>query len=103
MAMPVCRLGDRCSGHGPWFPRTNISASGVTVLVNGRPSHVQGDAWIPHYYWTKYGPVYCPAPQILRTGSATVRVAGRSLGKIGSPVCGGSIVISGSGNVIAGG
>jgi len=93
----VARLGDVCTGHGPWPPRPNNGASG-DVFVNGIPVHRQGDGWAVHCN---------PEPQChgsaLAAGSSTVYVNGLQVGRIGDPVACGSSVASGSGDVFAGG
>jgi len=94
----VTRLGDACTGHGCWPPRSNSSASS-DVFVNGIGAHRQGDAWAPHT---------CPAipethASVLASGSTTVFANGRQLGRIGDPVACGSAVAQGSGTVFAGG
>lgn len=88
----VTRLGDVCSGHGPCPPRVNISAS-PNVFVNKIGAHRQGDGWSVH----------CKHGSILATGSGTVYVNGRQLGRIGDPVACGSVSATGSQNVFAGG
>lgn len=61
--------------------------------------HRQGDAWAPHT---------CPTipethDSVLASGSSTVYVNGKQIGRIGDPVVCGSTVASGSANVFAGG
>lgn len=94
----VSRLGDNCTGHGCWPPRPSTGAS-PNVRVNGIAAHRQGDAWAPHT---------CPTipethASVLAAGSATVRVNGKQLARIGDPVACGSAVAQGSANVFAGG
>ena len=94
----VTRLGDSCSGHGCWPPRPSTGAS-PDVFVNGIAVHRQGDAWAPHT---------CPTipethDSVLASGSSTVYVNGKQIGRIGDPVVCGSTVASGSANVFAGG
>ena len=43
----VVRLGDICTGHGCFPPRSNVSASG-NVIVNGLGAHRVGDNWASH-------------------------------------------------------
>jgi uncharacterized Zn-binding protein involved in type VI secretion len=95
MGMPACRLGDICTGHGCFPPRPCISGS-ENVLVNGRPQHRVGDAWAAHCC------LLCH-PGALASGSSTVIVNGLGAGRIGDPVSCGSIVMTGSENVIIGG
>lgn len=94
---PVTRLGDICSGHGCFPPRTSISGS-PNVFVNSLPAHRQSDAWGPHC---------CPNKgchtSVLLSGSMTVFANGLPLGRIGDPVACGSISAQGSRNVFAGG
>ena len=94
----VCRLGDMGSGHGCWPPRPNDQGS-PNVFVNGLPAHRQGDHWVSH--------CCCAIPEThdssLASGSSTVYVNGKQLGRIGDPIACGSVVSSGSPNVFAGG
>jgi len=96
----VARLADLCTGHGCYPPRPNIQGS-PTVFVNGRPVHRLTDAWAIH----------CCGPSchgaVLAKGSTTVFVNGLPCGRIGDLVgvpgeCG-SVVMTGSTNVSAGG
>ena len=43
----VSRLGDHCTGHGPWPPRPSTGAS-PDVFVNGIAVHRKGDSWAVH-------------------------------------------------------
>lgn len=45
----VCRLGDRCSGHGCFPPRNNVEACD-NVFANGIPLHLEGQAWNTHCF-----------------------------------------------------
>ena len=92
----VTRLGDSCTGHGAFPPRTSTSGS-ANVFVNGIPAHRQGDSWSAHC-----DPNSCHASE-LKSGSSTVYVNGKALGRVGDPVACGSVVAAGSGNVFAGG
>lgn len=91
----VCRLGDNCTGHDCFGPRTNDSASG-NVFVNSTGVHRQGDHWITH----------CCGPachdSVLSVGSSTVYINGMQAGRIGDAIGCGSVVASGSGNVFFG-
>jgi uncharacterized Zn-binding protein involved in type VI secretion len=93
----VTRLGDSCTGHGCWPPRSNVEGS-PDVFVNGIPVHRQGDGWAEHT---------CPLiPEthgsLLAAGSSTVFANGKQIGRIGDPVACGSFVASGSPDVFAG-
>lgn len=93
----VTRLGDIGTGHGWWPPRPNVAGSS-DVFINGIPAHRQGDGWASHT---------CPdIPEThggnLASGSSTVYVNGKQLGRIGDPVTWGSSVATGSSNVYAG-
>ena len=97
----AARLGDSCSGHECFPPRSCTSGS-PNVFVNGKPWHRQGDSWAVHT---------CTHPKVphgshgssLASGSSTVFVNGMQAGRVGDPVACGSSVASGSGNVFAGG
>ena len=92
----VTRLGDSCTGHGSWPPRPSTSAS-PNVYANGIPVHRQGDSWAVHCN---------PLPEChggtLASGSSSVYVNGKQIGRIGDLVSCGSSVASGSseGNII---
>lgn len=92
----VSRLGDTCTGHGCFPPRSSTGGSG-SVFVNGIPAHRQGDGWATH----------CCGPSChdstLAAGSGTVFANGLQLARIGDPVACGSAVAAGSENVFAGG
>ncbi|MBB5515768.1 putative Zn-binding protein involved in type VI secretion [Rubricella aquisinus] len=93
----VTRAGDACTGHGPWPPRASTGGSG-DVFVNAMPAHRLGDAWAVHC-----DPTPICHGGALASGSATVFVNGRALGRVGDPVSCGSSVAGGSGDVFAGG
>ena len=90
----VCRLGDFSTGHSGWPPRPNIEAS-PNVFVNNLGVHRQGDAWDIHCNSSCHGGV-------LASGSSTVYVNNKQLGRIGDPVSCGDFVRDGSPNVFAG-
>ena len=91
----VTRLGDSCTGHGAFPPRTSTSGS-PNVFVNGIPAHRQGDSWSVHCVLNS-----CHASE-LKSGSSTVYVNGKALGRVDDPVSCGSVVAVGSSNVFAG-
>ena len=95
MSRSVCRLGDRCSGHGCFPPRTNIQASG-NVFANGIGVHRKSDGWGIHCCDDS-----CHASNLAK-GSSTVFANGLDLGRIGDPVACGSAVVEGSRNVFSG-
>ena len=92
----ITRLGDIGTGHGDWPPRPNIEASS-NVFINGIGAHRQGDAWAIHCN----SEPECHGGN-LASGSSTVYVNGKQLGRIGDPVTWGSSVATGSSNVYAG-
>lgn len=98
----VCRIGDSLStGHGCDGTTTiadsntdhTVFANGINIIVAGAPTVVHnipgGDGCVPH---TAY----------LNTGSSTVFINGIPVGRIGDSADAGAM-ISGSGNVFAGG
>ncbi len=91
----VTRLGDSGTGHG-CFPSRNSTSGSPNVFVNSIPAHRQGDSWAVHCC----GPV-CHGGS-LASGSSTVYVNSKELGRIGDPVDCGSTVATGSPNVFAG-
>ena len=97
----VTRLGDICTGHDCFPPRASTSGS-PNVFVNSIPAHRQGDSWASHTCTDPKTPHGTHAGT-LASGSSTVYVNGKQLGRIGDPVSCGSTVASGSSNVFAGG
>ena len=97
----VTRLGDICTGHECFPPRKSTSGS-PNVFVNDIPAHRESDSWAVHTCTHPEVPHGTHA-SVLASGSSTVYVNGRQLGRIGDPVACGSSVATGSGNVYAGG
>ena len=92
----VTRKGDGCTGHGAFPPRNSVAGS-PDVFINGQSAHREGDSW----------EVHCnPKPVChggsLASGSDTVFVNGKPLGRVGDPVDCGSAVAAGSPDVFAG-
>ena len=92
----VTRLGDMCTGHRAFPPRASTSAS-PNVFANGIAVHRKGDSWAVHCDSSPS----CHASE-LKSGSSTVFVNGKALGRVGDPVACGSVVAAGSSNVFAG-
>lgn len=92
----VTRLGDNCTGHGCFPPRANDEGS-PDVFVNNIAVHRQGDHWVTH----------CCGPSchdsVLSTGSSTVYINNKQVGRIGDPIACGSAIAKGSDNVFIGG
>ena len=88
----VCRLGDVCTGHGPYPPRPNIQAS-TNVFANGRGVHRLGDAWAIHCYKK------CHDGK-LTSGSSNTIINNLGAGRCGDSVNCGSSVATCSSNVI---
>lgn len=89
--MPAAaRLGDYCTGHGCWPPRTGISASN-NVFVNGIRAHRLGDPWNSHC---------CPLDGChtgtVAQGSGSVSINGLAAARIGDSVACGSLIAQGS-------
>jgi len=93
----AARLGDICSGHGCFPPRSGTSAS-PNVFINGRPAHRAGDGWNLHC---------CPKkgchPGVVSGGSSSVFINGLPAARIGDSVGCGSVIAMGSSNVFIGG
>lgn len=93
----AARLGDSCSGHGCFPPRTGTGAS-PNVTINGRPAHRAGDGWNLHC---------CPKkgchPGVISGGSGSVFINGLPAARIGDSVGCGSVIAMGSNNVFIGG
>lgn len=98
MAKPAARLNDMSTGHTVcWPPRPNISAS-PDVFINNRGAHRQGDAWAVHCRTCFIG---CHGGN-LASGSPTVYVNNKQLGRIQDPVNCGDFVATGSPDVFVG-
>ena len=94
--MPAAsRLGDLCTGHGPWPPRLSIAGS-PDVVIEGSAALRVGDAWAVHCAGACHGGAQA-------SGSGSVFVNGRPLARIGDAVDCGSAVASGAATVFAGG
>lgn len=95
--MPAAhRLGDICSGHGCFPPRSNRSAS-ANVFVNSKGWHRRGDAWQGHQCGDDTHDSYTDG------GSSLVYINSRAAVRIGDPVKCGSCAAIGSPNVFCGG
>lgn len=93
--MPAAvRIGDLCTGHGPYGPRPAISGS-ENVFINSISAHRVGDLWTEHCHHGCHGSVQA-------TGAPTVRVNGIPLARVGDQIACGSINAQGSPNVFAG-
>lgn len=97
--MNVALVGSKGSGHGTYPARTTGQGSG-NVLVNGVGIHRETDGWGSH---TNTVPPYDSHSGVTSKGSGSVFANGLPVARVGDPIsCGGSIV-TGSGNVFAGG
>ena len=77
--MPAAvRLGDACTGHGPFPPRANVAAS-ANVIINGKGAHRVGDSWATHC-----SPTSCHGGA-QAAGSPNVFVNGKQALKDGEP------------------
>ena len=94
---PVTRLGDLSTADPCGAPpRPNSAASG-DVFTNGKGTHRQSDAWVPHSC-----PSASPHDASTESGSSTVFVNGKQCARIGDPVSCGSTIAQGSANVFSG-
>jgi len=94
--MPAAsRLGDICSGHGCFPPRSGATASS-NVFINGIAAHRQGDSWLQHCC------DICHTGAV-SGGSSTVFINGQAATRIGDAIDCGSVLAQGSNNVFIGG
>ena len=84
LGLAVHRLGDICTGHGCFPPRTSTEGS-PNVNINGLPAHRLGDAWESHCCPNQG----CHSSQ-LEMGSSSVNVNGLSLARVTDPIACGS-------------
>ena len=107
---PVHRVGDICTGHGCWPPRTAIpSPLGMcTVISTALPIHLVGDWYMPHHCPGSSSP---PHTAMGLTGAMTVIASFRPVRRIGDVLTTGGAAplgpcfgyaITGSPNVWAG-
>jgi len=95
ISVGVVRLGDMCSGHGPYPPRPNDQASS-NVFVNNIAAHRETDSWALHCNGDCH-------TGVLSAGSSSVFVNNLPIARIGDPISCGSTAAQGSSNVFAGG
>jgi len=95
MGLPVARIQDMCSGHDCHSPRPAIQGS-VNVFVNKRGVNGMGDMWAVHCCDDCH-------PGNTAAGSSSVFVNGKEVGRIGDQISCGSVIMTGSANVFAGG
>lgn len=87
-------MTDVCSGHGGFPSRENDQGS-PNVFTDGLPNHRQTDHWVVHSDGdSSHDSELC-------AGSATVYTNGLQQGVVGSPVCCGSVIATGSGTAFS--
>lgn len=91
----VTRLSDLCTGHGCWPSRPNDTASN-DVFSEGLGIHRQTDHWAVHCCDSCHD-------SVLATGSTSVYINGLQCSRVGDPIECGSVVMTGSITVFAGG
>ena len=94
----IVRIGDLNAGHGCWPPSPALVSSAPTILVNGLNPICMQDIFLVHA---------CPMPPNAHVpqGIATcpnVLFEGKPPCQIGDPTSCGSVIITGSSNVILG-
>ena len=95
--MPAAaRLGDYCTGHGCFPPRTGVNASN-NVFVNGIQAHRLTDGWNVHCCRNS-----CHPGGIVE-GSGSIFINGLAAARIGDSVACGSLIAMGSPTVNFGG
>ena len=86
----IVRLGDMCTGHGCFGPRTAISAS-PDCLIEGIPAVRVGDLWETH------GCGVCADHDgIQASGSPNVLINGIPVARVGDSISCGSTNLTGS-------
>jgi uncharacterized Zn-binding protein involved in type VI secretion len=95
MGQAVSRLGDICSGHGCFPPRTSVEASS-DVFVNGLAVTRVGDHWDTHCCT-----IICH-DGVGEQGSSTVFVNGKAVMRIGDAISCGSVSAQGSSDTFFG-
>ena len=90
----VTRLGDKCTGHDGYPPRPSITASS-NVRANGKGIVTVGDGYDKHCKKSCH-------TGVLSSGSGSVKVNGKPVGRTGDDISCGSKVGEGSPNVRCG-
>lgn len=96
MTFPAARMGDKCSGHPPYKPRTSVQGS-PNVFFNSKPAHRKYDKWAIH---CSKGNCH---PGIAISGSPTVFTNGLSQTRVTDKINCKSIIATGSPNIFVGG
>lgn len=94
MGFPAARKGDKDSGHGCYSPRVNVQGSS-NVIINGKETHRQGDAWVKHCCNGCHG-------SVTSGGSGSVFVNGKAAARITDGISCGGVIVTGSSNVFIG-
>lgn len=94
------RVGDSIAPHGCWSGGA-VSSGSSNVLVNGKPAARISDSGTPHGW-------ICPESNpphgvVISGGSGSVFINGMSAARIGDATGCGSMISSGSSNVLMGG
>ena len=95
----AARVGDSGGIHSPCWPIHNTAEGSPNVMINGRPAHAQGHAWVPHCRTCKTKKCH---GSVLAAGSPTVFTNGRQQGRQQDPVSCGGVVLTGSSDVMVG-
>lgn len=93
----VTRIGDQCSGHGCFGPRSAIGGS-TNVFINGIGANRATDPWETHCC----GPVCHDGRVLTESSSTTVFINGLPAARIGDLLDCGSVVAQGSPNTFFG-
>lgn len=93
----VTRLGDQSTGDPCGAPPRPNSAASADVFTNGKGTHRQSDAWVPHAC-----PSSSPHGANTVSGSNTVFINGKQCARIGDPISCGSTIAEGSSDVFSG-
>ena len=86
----IAILGSTCTGHGCWPPRANSQGEALHI-INGKPVHCQGHAWLPHT---------CPSiPEthagVTASGNPNHIINGKPVARVGDAVSCGSTIATG--------
>ena len=101
MGKAVCRIGDADVTHCSGMTRAQGSSNPNGVFVNGIGVSRQGDLNTAHLLPPNIPP--CPGHAAgIATGSLTVKVNGRGIGRVTDSISGCTSVAQGSTNVFAG-
>ena len=92
----VVRLGNICTGHGPYPPRPNIEGS-PNFSIKGFPVHREGDGWASH---CRTSPPWDCHTSVMGVCDSKFMANGKTVAFVGDPVVCGSFCAEGEASLL---